>query len=136
MCSGNDCQNRNGSAYYVGARYDIHKTKTKLGAEFNHGSKNWITFVPAGDDIWTSKLGTRGEVYELYAIQDLGRTPISRDGRVLFRLGWQYYDFKYTGSNSWIGGPAGIKDLTAAQPQFMTPIKYAYDIYTSFEVRF
>lgn len=136
LCDGTDCQNRTGSAYYVGARYDIHKTLTKLGAEFNHGSENWISFVPAGDDMWTSKLGTRGNVYEVYALQDLGRAPIARDGRVLFRLGWQYYDFQYTGSNSWIGGAHSIKDLTAAQAQFMAPLKSAYDLYTSFEVRF
>jgi hypothetical protein len=136
MCDGPDCQNKTGSSYYLGARYDIHKTKTKVGAEFNHGSQNWITFVPAGDDIWTSKLGTRGEVYELYAIQDIGRAPIARDGRVFFRLGWQYYDYKYTGSNSWIGGSHSIKDLTSAQAQFMAPVKSAYDVYTTFEVRF
>lgn len=138
LCDGPDCQPRDGSAYYVGARYDVHKTRTKIGAEFNHGSKNWITFAPAGDDVWTSKLGTRGEVYEVYAIQDLGRAPIARDGRVLLRLGWQYYDFKYTGSNSWVGGPASIKDLRPApqMAQMMAPIKNAYDVYTTFEVRF
>ncbi len=138
MCNGADCQNRNGSAYYVGLRYDFHKTLTKIGAEFNHGSKNWITFVPAGDDMWTSKLGTRGQVYELYAIQDLGRSPITRDGRVLMRLGWQYYDFTYTGTNSWVGGPMGISSLqaTPAQAQMMAPLKSATDIYTTFEVRF
>lgn len=138
LCSGSDCENRNGTAYYVGGRYDFTKTRTKIGAEFNHGSKNWITFVPAGDDIWTSKLGARGEVYEVYAIQDLGRAPIARDGRVFLRLGWQYYDFKYTGSNSWVGGPTSIKDLqvTGSQAQMLIPIKHAYDIYTTFEVRF
>lgn len=138
LCDGTDCPNRRGFAYYLGARYDFAKTRTKIGAEFNHGSKNWITFVPAGDDIWTSKLGTRGEVYELYAIQDLGRAPIARDGRVSLRLGWQYYDFKYTGSNSWVGAPMSIKDIqpVMANAQMMAPIRHAYDIYTSFDVRF
>lgn len=138
LCDGTDCPNRRGIAYYVGARYDFTKTRTKVGAEFNHGSKNWVTFVPAGDDIWTSKLGTRGEVYEVYAIQDLGRAPVARDGRVSLRIGWQYYDFKYTGSNSWVGAPMGIKDLqaTPALAQMMTPIRHAYDLYTSFDVRF
>jgi len=138
LCDGADCQNRSGSAYYVGGRYDFSKTKTKIGAEFNHGSKNWITFVPAGDDVWTSKLGARGEVYELYAIQDLGRAPIARDGRVFLRIGWQYYDFKYTGTNSWVGGPTSLKDLqaTPATAQMMPPVKSAYDLYTTFEVRF
>jgi hypothetical protein len=136
MCDGADCAQKTGYAFYVGARYDVSKTKTKLGAEFNRGSKDWITFVPAGDDAWTSKLGARGNVYELYAVQDLGRAPITRDARVFFRLGWQYYDFQYTGSNSWVGTPKRIKDLTLAQMQFMAPLKSAYDVYTTFEVRF
>lgn len=136
MCDGPDCANKTGMGLYTGARYDITKTKTKIGAEYNYGSKDWITFVPAGDDIWTSKLGTRGNVYELYAIQDLGRAPISRDGRVFFRLGWQYYDFKYTGTNSWIGNSKSISGLQANQAQMTVPIRNAYDVYTTFEVRF
>ena len=136
MCSGVDCVQSAGYAYYLGARYDLKKTLTKVGAEFNRGSKNWITFGPAGDDIWTSKLGTRGNVYELYAIQELPRAPIARNGKVFFRLGWQYYDFQYTGSNSWVGAPQVIKNLTLADMQFMAPIRSAYDIYTTFEIRF
>lgn len=136
MCDGPDCANKTGMGLYTGARFDITKTKTKIGAEYNYGSKDWITFVPAGDDIWTSKLGTRGNVYELYAIQDIGRAPIARDGRVFFRLGWQYYDFKYTGSNSWIGNSKSISGLRANQAQMMVPIRNAYDVYTTFEVKF
>lgn len=136
MCDGPDCANKTGMGLYTGLRYDVTKTRTKLGAEYNYGSKDWITFVPAGDDIWTSKLGTRGNVYELYAIQDIGRAPIARDGRVFFRLGWQYYDFKYTGSNSWIGNSKSISGLRANQAQMSVPIRNAYDVYTTFEVRF
>lgn len=138
LCSGPDCGYKSGWAGYVGGRVDVKKTKTKVGAEFNHGSPNWITFVPAGDDIWTSKLGTRGNVYEFYAIQDLGRAPIARDGRVFVRVGWQYYDFQYTGTNSWIGTPQKMSSViqSPANAQFMPPLKNAYDVYTSFEVRF
>jgi len=136
MCDGPDCRNKTGMGLYAGGRYDIRKTRTKVGAEYNYGSKDWITFVPAGDDIWTSKLGTRGNVYEVYAIQDIGRAPIARDGRVLFRLGWQYYDFKYTGTNSWVGTAKSISGLQANQAQMTVPIRNAYDIYTTFEVRF
>ena len=55
---------KTGWAGYVGARYDYEPSKTKVGLEYNHGSKNWITFAPAADDMWTTKLGTRGDVYE------------------------------------------------------------------------
>ncbi|HEY6006685.1 MAG TPA: DUF3373 family protein, partial [Geobacteraceae bacterium] len=84
-----------GWAVLVGARYDIKDSGTKLGFEYNHGSKNWLTFTPAADDMWTSKLGTRGNVYEGYIIQELHLEPISSYlSKVFFRVGYQYYDFE------------------------------------------
>lgn len=136
MFSGSDQKNNTGYAAYIGMRYDFTKTGTKIGAEYNHGSKYWISFTPAADDMWTSKLGTRGQVYEIYLVQEIMRKPASPRGRAFFRIGWQYYNFDYTQSNSWVGAPQRIKSLTAADMQFMSPVKRAYDIYTTFEVRF
>ncbi len=132
-------RSRTGSAVYIGARYDL-PTGTKIGAEYNHGSKYWIGMVPAADDIWTSKLGTRGDVYEAYVIQELGwLKPISKKGKAFFRLGYQYYKFAYTGSNSWIGEPKKIKDLDTTDPsktQLLAPLKNAQNIYLTFDVQF
>lgn len=130
-----------GNAYYLGARYDIKSSGTKIGAEWNRGSKNWITFVPASDDIWTGKLGTRGDVYEVYIIQELNKKPIAKRGKAFFRLGYQYYNFKYTGSNFWLGEPKKISDLTTnianpANYQMLAPLKNASDIYLTFDVLF
>ena len=62
--------------------------------------------------MWTSKVGTRGNVYEGYVIQELKLKPISSYlSKVFFRVGYQYYDFDYTGSNNWIGAPVKISDL-------------------------
>lgn len=132
-------ESRTGNIIYLGARYDIERTGTKIGIEYNRGSKYWIAFAPAGDDIWTSKLGTRGDVFEGYIIQDLNLKPIAKEGRAFFRLGYQYYDFKYTGSNSWIGAPKKISDLTAAdstRAQMFQPIDKAHNIYLTFDVLF
>jgi hypothetical protein len=126
---------KTGNAIYLGLRYDL-PSKTKLGLEYNHGSKNWITFAPASGDSWTSKVGTRGNVYEVYAIQELPGKPISsRLAKSFFRLGFQYYDFTYTGSNNWVGAPVRISDLTN---QMMTtaPLSKAYNAYATFEVKF
>ncbi|RMG74456.1 MAG: DUF3373 family protein [Nitrospirae bacterium] len=132
-----DRKSRSGYHIYVGARYDLKSSRTKIGLEYNHGSKYWITFGPASDDIWTNKLGTRGDVYEAYIIQELPELPISKLGNAFFRLGYQYYKFRYTGSNSWIGAPEKIEDLTATgSPQFMEPLKHAQDIYFTFDVTF
>jgi len=131
-------QSKTGWAVYVGTRYDIEKTGTKLGFEFNHGSKDWITFAPAADDMWTSKLGTRGNVYEGYIIQELKLKPISSYlSKTFFRIGYQFYDFDYTGSNNWVGGPVSIGNLnTPMNAQMLTPLKNAQDLYATFEVHF
>ena len=129
-------EKRTGYAFYVGGRYDMASTGTKIGVEYNHGTKNWIGMVPAGDDLWTSKLGARGDVYEIYIIQSLNRKAIAKKGEAFVRLGYQLYDFEYTGSNSWIGGPTKISDLNTGSMQFMAPVEEAQDIYLTFDVRF
>jgi hypothetical protein len=127
--------NKTGSALALGLRYDL-PSKTKLGLEFNHGSKNWITFAPSADDMWTAKVGTRGNVYEAYVIQELRSVPISSPfSKAFFRLGFQYYDFQYTGSNNWVGAPVKISDVNG-QMMTLTPLEKAYDVYATFEVKF
>jgi hypothetical protein len=126
---------RRGGAIALGMRYDL-PSRTRLGLEFNHGSKHWITFAPAADDMWTAKVGTRGNVYEAYVIQELDSKPVSSFGaKAFFRLGFQYYDFKYTGSNNWVGAPVRISDVNG-QLSTLTPLEKAYDLYGTFEVKF
>ncbi|WP_136515920.1 DUF3373 domain-containing protein [Geomonas edaphica] len=127
---------KTGWAAYAGARYDYTPTKTKVGVEYNHGSKNWITFAPAADDMWTTKLGTRGNVYEGYLIQELNSKPVSSYlSKAFFRVGFQWYDFDYTGSNNWVGAPVKISEVNNRM-MMLTPVKYARDIYATFEVKF
>lgn len=126
---------KSGWAVSTGIRYDL-PTKTKLGLEYNHGSKNWITFAPAADDMWTSKVGTRGNVYETYIIQELNLKPVSSYfAKTFFRLGYQYYDFEYTGSNNWVGAPVKISDVNG-QMMLTTPLKEAHNVYATLEVKF
>ncbi len=128
-------KDKTGNAIYLGLRYDL-PSKTKLGFEFNHGSKNWITFAPAAGDAWTSKLGTRGNVYELYLIQELDAKPISSfASKSFFRLGFQYYDFDYTGSNNWVGAPVRISKVNNNM-MATTPLSKAINAYATFEVKF
>jgi hypothetical protein len=130
-------ENKEGWAVYAGGRYDVKATGTKIGAEFNHGSKNWITFAPAADDLWTAKVGTRGNVYEGYLIQELPLKPVSSYvSKAFFKVGYQYYDFEYTGSNSWIGAAQKISSLTINDTQLTAPMDSAQDIYATFEVHF
>jgi hypothetical protein len=127
---------KTGWGAYAGVRYDL-PSKTKIGFEYNHGSKNWIPFSPAADDLWTTKVGTRGNVFEPYIIQELDLKPISSfSSKSFFKIGYQYYDFEYTGSNNWVGAPQKISNVSGADMMLMTPLKKAYDIYATFEVLF
>jgi hypothetical protein len=126
---------KTGNAFAMGMRYDL-PTKTKFGLEYNRGSKNWITFAPAADDMWTAKVGTRGNVYEAYVIQELKSRPISSYfSKAFFRLGLQYYDFQYTGSNNWVGAPVKMS-MVNGQMMTLTPLDHAYNAYATFEVKF
>lgn len=126
---------KTGQGIALGVRYDL-PSKTKIGFEYNHGSKNWITFAPAANDMWTSKVGTRGNVYEAYLIQELESKPLSSYfSKTFFRLGFQYFDFQYTGSNNWVGAPVKISDVNG-QMMAMTPLQKAYNAYATFEVKF
>ncbi|MFA7404135.1 MAG: DUF3373 domain-containing protein [Pelobacteraceae bacterium] len=129
-------KDRTGWAAYAGIRYDL-PSKTKIGFEFNHGSKYWITFAPSADDMWTSKLGTRGNVYEPYVIQELNLKPLSSYfAKAFVKLGYQYYDFEYTGSNNWVGAPQKISEIKPTDLMLMTPLKSAHNVYGTFEVQF
>ena len=130
-------EDKTGWGAYAGARYDYEPSRTKVGVEYNHGSKNWIPFDPAADDMWTSKLGARGNVYEAYLIQELNLKPISSHlSKAFFRIGYQLYDFDYTGSNNWVGAPVKISQIQPTDLMLLQPLKKAQDIYATFEVKF
>lgn len=129
-------KSQTGYAVFAGLRYDL-PSLTKIGFEYNYGSKYWITFAPAADDMWTSKVGTRGQVFEPYVIQELDLKPISSVfAKTFFKLGYQYYDFQYTGSNNWVGEPVKISEIKPTDLMLMAPVKEAHNIYGTFEVHF
>jgi hypothetical protein len=126
---------KTGTAVALGLRYDL-PSRTKFGFEYNHGSENWITFAPAAEDMWTSKAGVRGNVYEAYLIQELNKAPISSPlSKAFFRFGARMYDFQYSGSNNWVGAPVKLSNVNG-QLMTLTPLSKAYDLYANFEVKF
>lgn len=134
-------ENKDGYSGYVGVRYDglAQDYHLKLGAEYNYGSKNWLAFAPGHDDMYSSKLATRGSVYEVYGIYDLpGGEAISKFGKAFMRLGFQHYDYDYTYSAMWLGTPNKIEDIQndPLMAQFYAPIKEMNQIYLSFEAMF
>ncbi|GAB4339281.1 MAG: DUF3373 domain-containing protein [Desulfobulbaceae bacterium] len=128
-----------GYAFYAGIRYDIEDIRLKLGLEYNYGSKYWISMTPAHDDLYNSKLATRGHVVEAYMIYDLPTgEAISRYAKTFMRLGYQYYKYNYTGSGTWLGGPVDIDDL-AKDPlnaQFYPAVDDQNQVYLTFDIFF
>jgi len=56
--------------------------------------------------------------------------------KAFFKLGYQYYDFEYTGSNNWVGAPQKISSIQSGDMMLLTPLKSAHDVYATFEVKF
>ncbi len=126
-----------GWATYVGFRLPVEQLNSKVGLEYNYGSKYWINFNPASDDLYLAKLATRGHVAELYWIWDIPDTPISKYGKAFIRAGYQYYWINYTGSGNWLGKPVDVDNLDdSANYQMFTPVDRMDNAYLTFEVYF
>lgn len=132
-----------GYSLYLGVRYDLPNTGLKFGAEFNHGSEFWLAMAPGHDDIYQSKLATRGQVYELYTIWDLPTgEKISKYAKSFIRLGYQHYEYDYAFSGNWnfapydLGDSATLNMLNGALPGGFDPVESADQIYLTFETYF
>jgi hypothetical protein len=130
---------KDGYSAYVGVRYDLADLGLKLGLEYNYGSKNWIAFTPGNDDLYASKLAVRGHVGEAYMIWSIpGGEKISKFADAFIRLGYQHYQYEYTGSGFWLGEPQDINDLKndPLTAQFYTPVDDMDQVYLTFEATF
>jgi hypothetical protein len=92
--------NHDGQMGYLGIRYSIPKDdgRTKLGFEFNHGTKYWFNFSNAEDDIIAPKTNTRGEVYETYLTHRIA-------DHFIFKADFIRYNYTWSGSGWHIGAP-------------------------------
>ena len=132
-------EDQDGYALYAGVRYDIDNLRLKVGLEYNWGSEYWIGMTPGHDEIYNSKLATRGQVGEVYMIYDLPTgEAISKFAKTFMRFGYQYYKFDYTNSGSWLGAPTDV-DKLASDPfnaQFYPGLDHMSQFYMTFEVYF
>jgi len=94
--------NRSGYMALVGLRYNFgNDERTKLGFEFNHGSKYWFNFAQASDDIIAPKTNTRGNVYEAYLTHRI-------TDRLIFKADVIKYLYDYSGSGWHVGAPKAL----------------------------
>lgn len=132
-------EEQDGYALYAGVRYDLNEHGLKFGAEYNWGSENWISMTPGHDDMYGSKLATRGHVGELYMIYDLPTgEALSKYAKTFMRLGYQYYKYDYTYSGSWLGAPTDVDQLKSDPfaAQFYPALDDLQQVYLTFEVFF
>ncbi|MEW6290278.1 MAG: DUF3373 family protein [Thermodesulfobacteriota bacterium] len=130
--------NEDGYNIWVGARYDMDDLGLKFGLEYNHGSQYWIGMTPGHDDLYSSKLATRGDVYEAYLLWDLPTgEAISKYAKTFMRFGYQHYDYDYSGGSDWNVKPYDLDDPEALQwGSLMPTIEDADQVYVTFEVYF
>ncbi len=93
-------QNHEGQMYYLGVRYNIPQNdgRTKIGFEFNHGTRYWFNFSNAEDDIIAPKTNTRGNVYETFLTHRIA-------DHFLFKADFIRYNYTWSGSGWHIGEP-------------------------------
>ena len=94
--------NRTGYMGYAGIRYNFpNDERTKLGFEFNHGSKYWFNFAQASDDIIAPKTNTRGNVVEAYLTHRI-------NDHFIFKGDFIKYLYTYSGSGWHLGAPKAL----------------------------
>lgn len=89
-----------GHMIYAGLRYSFPKNDgaTKIGFEFNQGSKYWFNFSNAEDDIVAPKTNTRGEAYETYLTHRINE-------HFIFKADFIRYNYTWSGSGWHLGAP-------------------------------
>ncbi|MBU4260584.1 MAG: DUF3373 domain-containing protein [Proteobacteria bacterium] len=100
LLSADGNEDNSGSCIFAGLAYTIPFTPLnhpKIGFEYNHGSKYWMSMTMASTEMF-NKLATRGDAYELYYIQ-----PVNEN--LFFRAGYTLIEYEYTGSGSHLGQP-------------------------------
>jgi hypothetical protein len=92
--------NHDGQMVLAGLRFNVPKNdgRTKIGFEFNHGSKYWFNFAQAEDDILMPKTSTRGEVYEAYLTHRIS-------DHFILKGDFMRYNYTWSGSGWHLGTP-------------------------------
>lgn len=110
-----DYSSKTGYSVWAGVKVPVPKSQGALGFEWNWGSRYWFGFNGGEDTLNTSKLATRGHVFDLYYHQPiLGKNFIAT-------VGSQYYLYEYNLSGNPMGNPKKLDDLTALDSLMPVP---------------
>lgn len=86
----------------TGLRYNFgNDERSKIGFEYNHGSKYWFNFAQAEDEIIAPKTSARGDVFEGYFTHRI-------NDRFIFKADYIRYNYNWSGSGWHLGAPKAL----------------------------
>ena len=118
--------NHMGYSVFTGFQIPIPSLKSRVGFEYNYGSKYWFSFTQASDDL-NNKLATRGHVFEPYYILEIYKN------KFLARVGYQYFRYDYSLSGWHLGEPTKVEN--GGNYFYPTP-KEIHNAYAMLDFRF
>ena len=105
----------------INAPCPISPDDSRIGFEWNKGSKYWISMTYGEDTYAGSKIATRGQAWEVYRNQNLTKA-------LSFGVSYVYMEYDYTGSNSFFGAEGTPMTMAEAQSQRQNPVESAQDV--------
>ena len=99
----------------------ISPDDSRIGLEWNQGSKYWRSMTYGEDTYAGSKIATRGQAWEVYRNQKL-------TDALSFGVSYVYMEYDYTGSNSFFGADGTPMTMAQAQAAGQNPVESAQDI--------
>ena len=121
-----------GTSYWIGTQFPAMFTDDgRIGLEYNHGSEYWRAFTYGEDTMAGSKLAVRGDAYEAYYTQPLGKA-------FSMQLRYTYMDYDNTGSNAFFGDGGMSMDVNDPMLAMMgmDPVDTASDLRLYFRYRY
>ena len=113
----------------INAPCPISPDDSKIGFEWNKGSKYWRSMTYGEDTYAGSKIATRGQAWEVYRTQNLTKA-------LSFGLSYVYMEYDYTGSNSFFGAEGTPMTMAEAQAVGQNPVESAQDVRAYMRYRF
>ena len=110
----------------INAPCPISPDDSKIGFEWNKGSKYWRSMTYGEDTYAGSKIATRGQAWEVYRNQQLTKA-------LSFGLSYVYMEYDYTGSNAFFGAEGKPVAIENAGP---SAVESAQDVRAYMRYRF
>ena len=117
-----------GTSYWLGTQMP-NLMGGKFGLEYNHGSENWRPFTYGEDTMIGSKMAVRGNAYEAYITQPLGKA-------FSMQVRYTYLDYDYTGSSAFFGDGGAAYKIDSPQAIGMNAVETAQDLRVYFRYRY